>query len=107
MVGYTPLSFTDLVFASKKIEVDLKRGKFNHPAWTNQKTGANKEGEDEGETHVVTAIPVRPSFPPTQQYLYSANNKLSPYLPPSYPQRSSLNQPQDPPTTQPMSKHHP
>ena len=25
MVGYTPSSFTDLVFASKKIEVDPKR----------------------------------------------------------------------------------
>ena len=64
MVGYTPSSFTDLVFASKKIEVGLKRGKFNHPAWTNEKTGANEEGEKEGETHAVTAIPIRPSFPP-------------------------------------------
>ena len=45
MVGYTPTSFTDLDFASKKIEVNLKRGKINHPAWTNEKTGANKEGE--------------------------------------------------------------
>ena len=71
MVGYTPSSFADLVFASKKIEVDLKRGKFNHPAWTNEKTGANKEGDDEGETHAMTAIPVRPSFPPTQQCHYS------------------------------------
>ena len=53
MVGYTPTSFTDLDFASKKIEVDLKRGKFNHPAWTNEKIGANKEGEDEGETHAA------------------------------------------------------
>ena len=70
-VGYTPSSFTDLVFAIKKIEVGLKRGKFNHPAWTNEKTGANEEGEDEGETHAVTTIPVRPSFPPTQQCHYS------------------------------------
>ena len=29
-----------------------------------KKTGANKEGEDEGEIHAVTAIPIRPSFPP-------------------------------------------
>ena len=98
-----PQSFADLVFASERIEVDLRRGKFNHPAWTNEKTGANKEGEDEGETHAVTAIPVRPSFPPTQQYLYSANNKLSPYPPPSYPQRSSLNQPQSLSTALPMT----
>ena len=71
MVGCTPSSFADLVFASERIDVDLKRGKFNHPAWTNEKTGANKEGEDEGETHAVTAIPVQPSFPPTQQCHYS------------------------------------
>ena len=57
MVGYTPSSFTDLVFASKKIEVDLKRGKFNHPAWTNEKTGANEERENEGETHVAIVVP--------------------------------------------------
>ena len=30
----------------------------------NEKTGANEEGEKEGETHAVTAIPIRPSFPP-------------------------------------------
>ncbi|KAH1203406.1 hypothetical protein GmHk_17G049664 [Glycine max] len=69
---------------------------------TNEKTGANKEGEDEGETHAVTAIPVWPNFPPTQQYLYSANNKLSPYPPPSYPQRPSLNLPQSLSTALPM-----
>ena len=104
MVGYAPSSFADLVFAGKRIEVGLKRGKFNHPAWTNEKIGANKEGEDEGETHAVTAIPVRPSFPPTQQYLYSANNKPSPYPPPRYPQRPSLNQPQSLSTALPMTK---
>ena len=64
MVGYTPSSFIDLVFASERIGVGLKKGKFSHPAWMNEKTGANKEGEDEGETHAVTAIPIRPSFPP-------------------------------------------
>ena len=104
MVGYTPSSFTDLVFASKKIEVDPKRGKFDHPTRTTEKTGANEEGEKEGETHAVTAIPIRPNFPPTQQYLYSANNKLSPYPPPSYPQRPSLNQPQSLSTALPMTK---
>ena len=102
MVGYTPSSFVDLVFAGEMVEADLKRGKFNHPAWTKEKTGANEEGENEGETHAVTTIPVWPSFPPTQQCHYSTNNKTSPYPPPSYPQRPSLNQPQNPPTTQPM-----
>ena len=67
MVGYTPSRFADLVFTYERIEMGLKRRKFNHPAWTNEKTGANEEGENEGETHVVTVIPIRPSFPPTQQ----------------------------------------
>jgi len=29
MVGYTPSSFADLVFVGKRIEVGLKRGKFD------------------------------------------------------------------------------
>ena len=99
-----PQSFADLVFASERIDVGLKKGKFSHPAWTNEKTGANEEGEKEGETHAVTTIPIRPSFPPTQQYLYSVNNKPPPYPPPSYPQRPSLNQPQSLSTALPMTK---
>ena len=107
MVGYTPSSFADLVFTGKRIEVGLKRGKFNHPALMNEKTGANEEGENEGETHAATIVPTWPSFPPIQQCHYSANNNHSPYPPPNYPQRTSLNQPQNPSTTQPMPKHHP
>ena len=42
MVGYAPSSFVDLVFTGERIEVGLKRGKFDHPAWTNEKTGAMK-----------------------------------------------------------------
>ncbi|KAL5162429.1 hypothetical protein HKD37_07G019546 [Glycine soja] len=54
-------AFVDLVFASERIDVGLKRGKFSHPAWTNEKTGANEEGEDEVEAHAVTAIPIQPT----------------------------------------------
>ncbi|KAL5172663.1 hypothetical protein HKD37_16G045373 [Glycine soja] len=97
MVGYTPLSFADLVFTGERIKVGLERGKSNHPALMNVKTGANEEGENEGETHLEAVIPIQLSFPPTQQFHYSANNNPSPY-----PQRPSLNQPQNPPTTQPM-----
>ena len=104
MVGYTPSSFIDLVFASKRIEIGLKRGKSDHHALINAKTRANKEDEKEGETHVVTAIPIQPSFPPTQQCHYSANNKPPPYPPPNYPQRPSLNQPQSLSTALPMTK---
>ena len=103
MVGYTPSSFTDLVFANERIEVGLKRVKINHPAWTTEKTRANEEGENEGETHVATSIPTWPNFPPAQQCHYSANYEPSPYPPPSYPQRLSLNQPQSLSTTLPMT----
>ena len=68
-----------------------------------KKTRANEEGENEGEAHAVIAIPIQPSFPPTQQCHYSANNKPSPYPPPSYPQRPSLNLPQSLSTTLPMT----
>ena len=85
MVGYTRSSFADLVFTGRRIKAGLKRGKFNHPTWTNEKTGANEEGENEGETHAATVIPTWPNFPPTQQCHYSANNKRSPYPPPRYP----------------------
>ena len=45
MVGYAPSSFANFVFASERIEVGLERGKFNHLALVNEKTGANEEGE--------------------------------------------------------------
>jgi len=60
----------------------------------NEKTRANEEGENEGETYAVTVIPTWPNFPPAQQCHYSTNINPSPYPPPSYPQ--------NPPTTQPM-----
>ena len=88
------------------IEVGLKRGKFNHPALMNKKTGANEEGEDEGETHAVTVIPIWPSFPPTQHCHYSANNNPFPYPPPSYPQRPSPNQTTKPTYHTTNAKHH-
>ncbi|KAL5179391.1 hypothetical protein HKD37_01G000707 [Glycine soja] len=87
-------SFADLVFANERIDVGLKRGKF---------IGANKEGEDEGEARAVIVIPIQPSFPPTQQCHYSANNQPSPYSPPSYPQRPSLKHPQSLSSALPMT----
>ena len=102
MVGYTPSSFAALVFTDESIEVGLKRGKFDHPALTNKKLGANRENENEGGTHVMTVIPTWPSFPPAQQCHYSANIGPSHYPPPNQPQRSPLNQQQAPPATHPM-----
>jgi len=89
MVGYAPSSFTDLVFVGERIEVSLKRGKFDHPALTNEKTGANEEDENEGETLAMTVIPTRSNFPSTQQCHYSANDSPShPIIHKSHPQIS-------------------
>jgi len=41
MVGYMPSSFANLVFAGKRIEVDLRIGKFDYPALMNRKPGEN------------------------------------------------------------------
>ena len=109
MVGYTPSSFADLVFAGEMIEVGLKRGKSDHLVLINatkKKTGASEEDEKEGETYVVTAILIRPSFPPTQQCHYSANNNPSHYPPPSHPQRPSLKSTTKPTYRTSNDKHH-
>ncbi|KAL5137324.1 hypothetical protein HKD37_10G027706 [Glycine soja] len=103
MVGYMPSSFANLVFAGERIEVGLRRGKFDYPALMNKKLGANGENKKEGETHVVAAVPTWPNFPLAPQYQYSANISPSHYPPPyqprtpNHPQRSSLNRPQNPP----------
>ena len=41
MVGYTPSSFADLVFAGEMIEVGLKRGKSDHHALIKCKSTTN------------------------------------------------------------------
>jgi len=46
-----------LVFAGKRIEAGLKRGKFDHPTLMSEKVGANEEDENEGETLAMTTIP--------------------------------------------------
>ena len=88
MVGYVPLSFADLVFIGKSIEVGLRRGKFDHPALMNIKPGANGKNKKEGGTHVVTVVPTWPNFPPAQQCQHSSNINPS-YYPPSYQPRTS------------------
>ena len=85
-MGYTPLSFADLVFAGERIEVCLKRGKFDYPTLINEKPGANGDNEKEGGTHAMTVVPTWSNFPLAQQYQYSANISSSHY-PPSYQPR--------------------
>ena len=85
MVDYTPSSFADLVFTGERIEVGLRRGKFDYPALMNGKPRANGENEKKGETHVVIVVPTWPNFPPGQQYHYSTNVIPSHYPPPYQP----------------------
>ena len=66
----------DLVFVGERIEVGLKRGKFDHPALMNGKPGANREDENEEGTHVVATIPTWPTFPPAQQCHYQLISTL-------------------------------
>ncbi|KAL5193943.1 hypothetical protein HKD37_20G056093 [Glycine soja] len=100
MVAYTPSSFANLVFAGEMIKVGLKRGKFDHPALTNKKPGANRKDEKEEGTHAVTVIPTWANFPPAQQCHYAANISPSHYPPPYQPR--TPNQPQRPPLNQPQ-----
>ena len=63
MMGYMPSSFVDLVFASERIEVGLRRGKFDYAASTsagNRRTGTGGAKKKERDAHVVTASPTWP-----------------------------------------------
>jgi len=60
LVGYMPSNFADLVFAGERIEVGLKRGKFDYVsstsanAWRIGATGAKRK---EGDTYAITLVP--------------------------------------------------
>ncbi|KAH1210245.1 hypothetical protein HKD37_15G043580 [Glycine soja] len=106
-MGYTPLSFADLVFAGERIEVCLKRGKFDYPTLINEKPGANGDNEKEGGTHVVTAVPTWPNFPPAQQCHYSANIIPSHYQPPKSSTKAIPKSATKPACRTSNAKHHP
>ena len=60
LVGYMPSSFADLVFAGDKIEVGLKKGKFDcvSPACTgNRRIRAAGAKRKEGDAHAITSKP--------------------------------------------------
>ena len=60
LVGYMPSSFADLVFMGERIEVGLKREKFNYVApdgTSNKRLGATGAKKKEGDAHVVTSAP--------------------------------------------------
>ena len=71
MVGYMPSSFADLVFAGERIEVGLRRGKFDYTASTstsNRRFRMDGAKKTEGDTHVVTSAP---TCPKSQQTLHN------------------------------------
>ena len=58
LVGYMPSSFADLVFVGERIEVGLKRGKFNYISSTGtiaRRNGAIGAKRKEGDTRAVTS----------------------------------------------------
>ncbi|KAL5159090.1 hypothetical protein HKD37_15G043444 [Glycine soja] len=75
LVGYMPSSFAALVFAEERIEVGLKRGKFDYVSSTNvnaKRIGATGAKRKEGDAHAVSSTPawVKPQQTPhgTHQY---------------------------------------
>jgi len=76
LVGYMPSSFTNLVFAGERIEVGLKRGKFDYvaPADTsNRRFEASRAKKKEGDIHAVTSAPTwpKPQQTPHNTYQYA------------------------------------
>ena len=63
IVGYMPSSFIDLVFAGERIEVVLRRGKFDYAAsasTSNRRFRASGAKKKEGDTHAITSAPTWP-----------------------------------------------
>ena len=81
MVGYMPSSFAYLVFAGERIEVGLRRGKFDCATSTgagNRRTGMDGAKKREGDTHVVTTTP---TWPKSQQTPHNPTYQYSPHQP--------------------------
>ena len=78
MMGYMPLSFVDLVFAGERIEVGLRRGKFEYTVSTSTSNRRSKMGgakKKEGDAHAITSAP---TWPKSQQ---TPHNPTYPYSP--------------------------
>ena len=68
LVGYMPSSFADLVFTRERIEVGLKRGKFDYVSpigASSRKTRIAGAKNKEGDAHIVTSTPAWPKPPQT------------------------------------------
>ena len=76
-----PSSFADLVFANERIEVGLKRGKFDCVApanMGNRRFGASEAKKKEEDAHAITLAPTwtKPQQTAHNTYQY-AQHKLS------------------------------
>ncbi|KAL5142458.1 hypothetical protein HKD37_09G025639 [Glycine soja] len=79
LVGYMPSSFADLVFAGERIEVGLKRGKFDYVSSTNvnaKRIGATGAKRKEGDAHAVSSTPawVKPQQTPQGTHQYAQHH---------------------------------
>ena len=121
LVGYMPSSFADLVFAGERIEVGLKRGKFDYVSSTSthaKRVGATGAKRKERDTYAITSTPVWVKPPQTShgthQYAqhhpsFSARAGISSNLAPVQPkapiQRETPQAPA-PTTTRPAGNAH-
>ncbi|KAH1221129.1 hypothetical protein GmHk_12G034620 [Glycine max] len=118
LVGYMPSSFADLVFARERIEVGLKRGKFDYVSSTNanaKRIGATGAKRKEGDAHAVSSTPawVKPQQTPhgTHQYAqhhpsfsaHTGNASSSTPVQPKAPTQREAPQVPTPNTTRPAS----
>ncbi|KAH1228436.1 hypothetical protein GmHk_10G028426 [Glycine max] len=116
LVGYMPSSFADLVFAGERIEVGLKRGKFDYVSSTNvnaKRIGATGAKRKEGDAHAVSSTPawVKPQQTPhgTHQYAqhhpsfstHTGNTSSSTPVQPKAPTQREAPQVPTPNTTRP------
>ena len=87
MVGYMPSSFADLVCAGERIEMGLRKGKFDYAAPAssgNRKLNTSGAKRKEGEAHVVAAVPTWPNLaqgPFNSMYQYPPQQPHQPYMP--------------------------
>jgi len=80
-VGYMPSSFADLVFAGERIEVGLRRGKFDYATSVgtrNRRFEAGGAKKKKGDTHAITSAP---TWPKSQQTPHNPTYQYSPHQP--------------------------
>ena len=90
MVGYAPSKLCGFGLRQWKDRCESEKRQIWSSCFDKcKKTGANEEGENEGETLAMTVIPTRSNFPSAQQCHYLANNSPShPIIHKSHPQIS-------------------